>query len=95
MNQGGFSGKNMRRRHNQGETNCRNASSDRGSRISEGWVNMIDQVIVFGTLVVALAFFVYGRWRYDLVALMGLLVVVSAGIVTGEEAFLLSLSGGG
>ncbi len=35
----------------------------------------------------ALALFVYGRWRYDLVALMGLLVVVSTGIVTGEEAF--------
>lgn len=48
---------------------------------------MIDQVIVFGTLMVALALFVYGRWRYDLVALVSLLVVVSAGIVTGEEAF--------
>lgn len=48
---------------------------------------MIDQVIVFGTLIGALTLFVYGRWRYDLVALMSLLVVVSAGIVSGEEAF--------
>ena len=48
---------------------------------------MFDQVIVFGTLFAPLGLFVYGRWRYDLVALMSLLVVVSTGIVTGEEAF--------
>lgn len=47
-----------------------------------------DQIIVFSTLVLALVLFVQGRWRYDLVALMALLVVVVAGIVPGDKAFL-------
>ncbi len=47
-----------------------------------------DQIIVFATLVLALVLFVHGRWRYDLVAVMALLVVVVAGIVPGDKAFL-------
>ena len=46
-----------------------------------------DQTIMFGILAVALALFVWGRWRYDLVAVLALLAVVLAGLVPSEEAF--------
>lgn len=46
-----------------------------------------DQAIVFGALGVMLAFFVWGRWRYDLVALAALLVMVVSGLVPAAEAF--------
>jgi di/tricarboxylate transporter len=46
-----------------------------------------DQTIIFGILAVALALFVWGRWRYDLVAVLALLAVVLAGLVPSEEAF--------
>lgn len=45
------------------------------------------QVIVLGVLVAALGLFVWGRWRYDVVAVMALLVLVFAGVVEGERAF--------
>jgi di/tricarboxylate transporter len=48
----------------------------------------MQQTLVFGVLALALVFFVWGRWRYDLVALVSLLVLVVAGVVPGEEAFL-------
>ena len=48
----------------------------------------MDQTLVFVALVVALVLFVWGRWRYDLVALGTLLVLVVAGVVDGDEAFL-------
>lgn len=48
----------------------------------------MDQAFVFIVLVVALVLFVWGRWRYDLVALSTLLVLVVAGIIDGAEAFL-------
>jgi len=44
-------------------------------------------LIVFGTLVLALVLFIWGRWRYDIVALMALLAVTVTGIVPGREAF--------
>jgi di/tricarboxylate transporter len=47
----------------------------------------IEQAIVFGTLVSALILFVSGRWRYDVVALLALLVVTITGIVPADEAF--------
>jgi di/tricarboxylate transporter len=49
---------------------------------------VIGQTIVFATLVLALALFVWGRWRYDVVALLALLVVTVTGIVRPEDAFL-------
>lgn len=48
----------------------------------------MSQIYVFGVLVAALGLFVWGRWRYDLVALATLLAVVAPGIVEPEEAFL-------
>jgi di/tricarboxylate transporter len=48
----------------------------------------VDQVVVFGVLAGALALFLWGRWRYDLVALGSLLVLTGAGIVPAESAFL-------
>lgn len=49
---------------------------------------MIGQTVVFATLVLALVLFVWGRWRYDVVALLALLVVTLAGIVRPADAFL-------
>jgi len=48
----------------------------------------MDQAFVFTVLVVALVLFVWGRWRYDIVALATLLVLAVAGGVDGDEAFL-------
>jgi di/tricarboxylate transporter len=48
----------------------------------------MDQAFVFTVLVAALVLFVWGRWRYDIVALGTLLVLVVAGIIDGDEAFL-------
>ncbi|MBP7746951.1 MAG: SLC13 family permease [Phycisphaerae bacterium] len=49
---------------------------------------MVERWIVFGTLVAALALFVRGTWRYDLVALLALLSLCLAGIVPPAAAFL-------
>ncbi len=46
-----------------------------------------DHIVVFFSLAAALAFFVWGRWRYDLVALLALLFLTTVGIVPGDEAF--------
>ena len=48
---------------------------------------MLQQYIVFITLFLVLVLFVWGRWRYDLVALLALLVVTITGVVPGAEAF--------
>lgn len=47
----------------------------------------IDQTITFVTLALVLVLFVWGRWRYDIVALFALLVVSIAGIVPAADAF--------
>jgi len=47
-----------------------------------------DQLLIFGVLLVTLALFVWGKWRYDLVALLALLTVTLLGIVPWGEAFL-------
>jgi len=47
-----------------------------------------EQFIACLVLVVALVLFAWGRWRYDVVALMALLVVTLTGIVPYREAFL-------
>ena len=41
----------------------------------------MDEAIVFGVLFLALVLFVTGRWRYDIVALLALLILAIAGIV--------------
>ena len=48
----------------------------------------VEQIIVFSTLGLVLILFIWGRWRYDLVALFALLVVTISGLVSPEEAFL-------
>lgn len=48
---------------------------------------MVEQIIVFSVLFLALVFFVAGKWRYDMVALMALLAVVFTGITPPEQAF--------
>lgn len=48
---------------------------------------MTQQFILFAILAAALAFFVWGRLRYDLVAVGALLVAVLTGLVPPERAF--------
>jgi Na+/H+ antiporter NhaD/arsenite permease-like protein len=47
----------------------------------------VDQGIVFAMLAAALALFVWGRWRYDLVAMLALLAVLLTGVLPMERAF--------
>ncbi|WP_246269800.1 SLC13 family permease [Methanofollis tationis] len=47
-----------------------------------------EQGIVFVTLIIALVLFVYGRWRYDIVALLSLFIVTLTGVVGWDQAFL-------
>lgn len=46
-----------------------------------------DQAYVFAVLAVTLGMFIWGRWRYDVVAVMALLAVVVAGVVPAGRAF--------
>lgn len=48
---------------------------------------MGQQIILGIGLVAALVLFVWGRWRYDLVAVMVLLALVAVGVVDAEETF--------
>ncbi|MFW5867141.1 MAG: SLC13 family permease [Armatimonadota bacterium] len=48
----------------------------------------VEQIIVFVVLGLALALFIWGRWRYDVVALMALLVVAVVGVVPSDEVFI-------
>ncbi len=45
------------------------------------------QWIIFGTLALTLTLFIAGRWRYDVVALIALLIVALAGLVPLEQVF--------
>jgi di/tricarboxylate transporter len=45
------------------------------------------QIYVIAVLCCTLGLFVWGRWRYDLVALMALMAVLLGGIVPPEQAF--------
>lgn len=49
---------------------------------------MFDQVVVFLVILVTLALFVYGRWRYDIVAVLALITIAVTGIIPPERAFL-------
>ncbi len=46
-----------------------------------------DQAMLFGLLVFVFVFLIWGRWRYDLVAFIALLVALLMGVVPKEEAF--------
>ncbi len=46
-----------------------------------------DQIILFSLLFFVFVFLIWGRWRYDLVAFVALLVALLAGIVPSGEAF--------
>ena len=48
----------------------------------------MDEAIVFGVLILALVMFVTAKWRYDLVALLALLILTIVGIVPPSEAYL-------
>ncbi len=48
---------------------------------------MTEQVILGVALAAALVMFIWGRWRYDIVALMTLLALVIAGVVPANGAF--------
>ncbi|MDX1498593.1 MAG: SLC13 family permease [Woeseiaceae bacterium] len=47
----------------------------------------LDQGILFGLLIVVFALLIWGRWRYDLVAFVALLVAVLTGLVPTDRAF--------
>lgn len=49
---------------------------------------MPDMLIVFAALIIALVLFATGKIRYDIVALISLLIVTIAGIVSPADAFL-------
>jgi di/tricarboxylate transporter len=46
-----------------------------------------DQIILFSLLAFVFVFLIWGRWRYDLVAFVALLVALLTGIVPGDQAF--------
>ncbi len=46
-----------------------------------------DQTILFTLLFFVFAFLIWGRWRYDIVAFVALLIALLTGIVPKEEAF--------
>lgn len=46
-----------------------------------------DQLLLFGLLFFVFVFLIWGRWRYDLVAFVALLVALLTGIVPKEQAF--------
>jgi di/tricarboxylate transporter len=48
----------------------------------------VRQGIIFATLFITLVLFITGRWRYDIVALIALLIVTLTGLVPVERAFL-------
>ncbi len=46
-----------------------------------------DQIVLFAIFVLLFGFLLWGRWRYDLVAFVALLVAIVAGVVPVEQAF--------
>jgi di/tricarboxylate transporter len=45
------------------------------------------QWIIFGTLLLTLILFITGRWRYDVVALIALLIITLTGLIPVEQVF--------
>ena len=48
----------------------------------------LQQWIIFGTLLLTLILFINGRWRYDVVALLALLIVTLTGLIPARDAFM-------
>jgi di/tricarboxylate transporter len=48
---------------------------------------LVEHWIIFGTLILTLVLFISGRWRYDLVALLALLILTLTGLIPPERAF--------
>ena len=46
-----------------------------------------DQILLFGLLAFVFVFLIWGRWRYDLVAFVALLIALLTGVVPKEQAF--------
>ena len=46
-----------------------------------------DQLLVFGLCTFVFVFLIWGRWRYDLVAFIALLVALLTGVVPKDQAF--------
>jgi di/tricarboxylate transporter len=46
-----------------------------------------DQAVVFAVLAATLGLFAWGRWRYDLVALLALMALLASGVLPFEQAF--------
>src|SRR5919106_2183498 len=46
-----------------------------------------EQTILFSLLVTVFALLIWGRWRYDLVAFVALVVALVAGVVPADQAF--------
>lgn len=47
----------------------------------------IDQIILFALLLFVFVFLIWGRWRYDLVAFLALLLALITGVVPTDRAF--------
>jgi Na+/H+ antiporter NhaD/arsenite permease-like protein len=58
--------------------------------LSEGCDQLVttDQIFLISLLGILVGFFVWERWRYDLVALAGLLIATLFGLIPPDEAFL-------
>ncbi|MBB3064782.1 MULTISPECIES: SLC13 family permease [Limibacillus] len=48
---------------------------------------MTQQILLLGIIAATLLLFAWGRWRYDLVAVVALMASVTLGLVPGEDAF--------
>jgi di/tricarboxylate transporter len=48
---------------------------------------LLDQFLIIAVLMSAVALFIWGRWRHDMVALAALLLCVAVGVVPAAEAF--------
>ena len=46
-----------------------------------------DQAVIFGLLFFVFVFLIWGRWRYDLVAFIALLIALLTGLVPKDQAF--------
>jgi len=46
-----------------------------------------DLYMIFGLIILMLLFFIWGKWRYDIVSLVTLLVASLAGLVPMDEVF--------
>lgn len=48
---------------------------------------MLDQLLIGAILIGALVLFVWDKWRYDIVAMLALLIAAALGLVPGQEVF--------